>query len=598
MSLLGELKRRNVLRVATVYVVAAWLVVQVVATIAPAFGFGVDAVRITLIVLVITFVPVLIVSWVFEITPQGIRRETALELTRAADGRRGRRLDRVLSVLLVLALGYFAFDKFLLDPIRDRRELEAARVTERDSTRQNTEAGASIAILPFANLSSDPEQEYFSDGVSEEILNLLARVPGIRVISRTSAFSFKNRNVQVGDIARTLDVGYVLEGSVRRSGDRVRVTAQLIEAASDIHVWSQSYERTLGDVFAIQDDVARSVLPAISAELTGSAPTVPRTDATAYALFLQAQYFFLQRTAAGLDRAEEYVMSALDVDHLYAPAWTLLGSIYINQGYLGRRTREEAFLRAGEAIGRALGVAPDYPLAHSARAWVAMAFERDFTAAAEHFRNALTLAPNNSTILGNCAALAIELGRLDYALQLAEGTIRFDPVNSVGHGRRADALLRLGRYREAEQAARKALELSPGMSYAASSLALVQLLQEQPAVALETAQMIEDEPARQFVVALATYRQGKREASDEVLEAVQTRHAHDAAFYIAAAHARRGEIEEAFAWLNRAIEERQSVTGIRTEPLLGGLHGDPRWQQALERLGLADHQIANIAFPQ
>lgn len=596
MSFLDELKRRNVIRVATAYVVAAWLVVQVVGTIAPAFGFGVGAVRITVILLTIAFVPVLVLSWVFEITPGGLKREADLAQSPVNARFPGHRLDRIILLLLTAALGYFAFDKFVLDPARDLEQIETARREGQAEAVLESYGENSIAVLPFVNLSSDPEQEYFSDGITEELLNLLARLPDLRVISRTSAFAFKGRSMKIGEIARELGVRYVLEGSVRRSGERLRVTAQLIEADTDRHLWSESYERPLGDIFAIEDEIAESVLPAIQYQLTGRPPTAIRTDPAVHALHLQAAHYYLQRTAAGLERAVEYASRALAIDPDYAPALTTLASAYINEVNLARRPREQGYRLATEAIDHALSVAPDYALAHSARAWIAMSYERDYAGAARHFRRARSLAPNSGVVLGNKATLAVTLGRLADARELTERGIELDPVNSVGYANRADQLIRLNRPAEAEQAARKALELSPGGSHALSNLALAQLLQEQPAAALQTAETIENEAARQLVLALAHYAAGQWDEADQALTTLQRQHAHDAAYYIAVTHAWRNEIDAAFEWLERAVDEGQSVFGIKTEPFLRVLHRDPRWEHTLERLGLADSQVAAVVL--
>lgn len=595
MSFLGELKRRNVIRIAMAYLVAAWLVIQVVETIFPAFGFGSGAVRATVIALAVLLVPVLVLAWVFEITPEGLRRESDLErdtIPRPS----GRRLDSLILILLALAVGYFAFDKFVLDPVRDREQTAAAREAGRAEAVVEAFGDSSIAVLPFANLSTDPEQEYLSDGISEELLNLLTRVPGLRVISRTSAFSFKGRNVKVADIARELGVRYVLEGSVRRAGDRVRITTQLIEAPSDRHVWSESFERSLDDIFAIQDEIAEAVLPAIQQQVTGRPPTALRTDPAAYSLYLQASHFFLQRTGAGLDLALEHVQRAIEIDPGYEPSWTLLASVYINQINLGQRARDEGYRLAAEAVGRALELGPDSALAHSARAWIAMAWEGDYATAAAHFRRARSLAPNSVPVLGNNTLLAVRLGRLDDALRMTERALELDPANSVLHANRADQLTRVGRPAEAEQSARKAVALNPGSSYAHSTLALALLLQEQPRAALEAAEGMENEAARQAILALAHYDTGDAQAADAALAALGDRHAHDAAYYIAIAHAWRNEVEEAFSWLNRAVDEGQSTFGIRTEPFLRSLHDDARWAALLERLGLAAGQTADIVL--
>jgi TolB-like protein/Tfp pilus assembly protein PilF len=593
-SFFTELKRRNVLRVAIAYLAGAWLLSEVAITLFPLFGFSDTPGRIVVILLAIGFPLFLVFSWIFEITPEGLKLEKDVQREASLTRKTDKKLDRAIIVLLILAVGYFAVDKFILEPGRVADIVEETTQQVRSEALLESYSDQSIAVLPFVNISADPKQEYFSDGITEELLNLLARVPGLRVISRTSAFSFKGRNVKIGDIAKELGVRYILEGSVRRFDDRVRVTTQLIEATTDRHVWSESYERTLGDIFAIEDEIAASVLPAIEYQLTGRSPTVRRTDPAAYSLYLQGSHFFLQRTAAGLDLALEYALRAIEIDPEYAPAWTLLGSAYINQVNGGKRPWAEGYRLATEAIDRSLALAPDYALAHSARAWVAMAQERDYAAAATHFRRARALAPNNAVVLGNNSVLAVRLGRLDEALQLTERSIELDPVNSVDYANRSDQLIRLGRPAEAERAARKALALSPGMSSAQSNLALSLLLQEQPMAAREAAQTLENETVRQAILALAYFGAGDWEAADRALASLEQRHAQDSAYLVALVHAWRGEVDDAFRWLDKAIEEKQSVLGIRTEPFLRALHDDPRWEITLEKVGLGNRQVDAI----
>jgi len=596
MSLLNELKRRNVFRVAVAYLAAAWLLIEVSGTIFPMFGFGEAPARIAVILLAIGFPLFLVFSWIFEITPEGLKLEKDVQREASRTRKTDKRLDRAIIVLLILAVSYFAVDKFILEPERVADIVEETTQQVRSEALLESYGDQSIAVLPFVNISADPKQEYFSDGITEELLNMLARVPGLRVISRTSAFSFKGRNVKIGDIAKELRVHYILEGSVRRFKDRVRITTQLIEATTDRHVWSESYERTLDDIFAIEDEIAASVLPAIEHQLTGRPPTARRTDPAAYSLYLQGSHFFLQRTAAGLELALEYALRAIEIDPEYAPAWTLLGSAYINQVNGGKRPWAEGYRLATEAIERSLSLAPDFALAHSARAWVAMAQERDYVAAAAHFRRARALAPNNAIVLGNNSVLAVRLGQLDEARQLTERSIELDPANSVNYFNRSDQLIRLGRPVEAEQAARKALALNPGMDSAQSNLALSLLLQEQPVAAREAAQAIDNEPVRQTILALAYYDAGDWEAADHALESLAQVHAQESAYLIALVCAWRGEVDDAFRWLDKAIEEKQPVFGIRTEPFLLALHDDPRWEVTLEKVGLGNRQVGDIVL--
>jgi TolB-like protein len=259
MSLYQELKRRNVIRVAIAYLAASWLLIEAAETIFPLYGFGDAPARIVVTVLAIGFPLFLVFSWVFEITPEGLKKEKDIDRAASVTHKTGKKLDRVIIVLLALALGYFAVDKFVLDPARDVELVEETAQQARSEALVESYGDKSIAVLPFVNMSADPEQDYFSDGISEELLNLLAQIPDLRVISRSSSFSFKGKDIAVPEVAQQLHVAYVLEGSVRKAGDRVRITAQLIEARSDTHLWSQTYDRTLDNIFAVQDEIAAAI---------------------------------------------------------------------------------------------------------------------------------------------------------------------------------------------------------------------------------------------------------------------------------------------------------------------------------------------------
>ena len=260
MSLLTELKRRNVLRVVAGYVAVSWLAIQIVETLFPMFGLSDAAARGVVIALAIGFIPALVFAWIFELTPEGFKRDA--EVDHGAPGMRelGNRFDRLIIVMLVFAVAFFAFDKFVLDPARDVAREAAAEQRGRSRALVESYGEKSIAVLPFVNMSSDPEQEYFSDGIAEELLNLLAQIQELRVISRSSAFSFKGKDIEIPEIAERLNVAHILEGSVRKSGNKIRITAQLIEASTDTHLWSQTYDRELEDIFAIQDEIAADVV--------------------------------------------------------------------------------------------------------------------------------------------------------------------------------------------------------------------------------------------------------------------------------------------------------------------------------------------------
>jgi TolB-like protein len=367
MSLLGELKRRNVFRVGAAYVVTSWLVIQVVETIFPAFGFGAAAVRIATIALSIGLLPTLVFAWAFELTPEGLKKEKDVDRSQSITPQTAKKLDRMIMVVMAMALGYFAFDKFVLEPQREvveaeqqQAEVQRAREEGRSEARVDSYGDASIVVLAFQNVSSDSDQEFFADGVSEEILNLLAAIPELRVISRSSAFTYKDRDVPIPQIASELNVSYVLEGSVRKAGDRIRVTAQLIEGGTDTHLWSQTWDRTLNDIFAIQDEIAADVVSQLQVSLIGALPTTRRTDPEVFSLTLQArQLLEAAYNSAEHPRINDLLVRALAVDPDYVPA--LEAKIHLDRLMMesGQLSREEGDERWREYRSRILAVDPN-----------------------------------------------------------------------------------------------------------------------------------------------------------------------------------------------------------------------------------------------
>jgi len=253
MNFLAELRRRNVLRVGAAYIVTGWLIIQVVETVLPAYGYGDAAIRLVVTLLAIGLIPSLIFAWAFELTPDGIKKEKDIDRTHSITPTTGKKLDRIIMVILALALGYFAVDKFVFSQSRETAIAETARQEGRSEALVESFGDHSIAVLPFVDMSPQGDQEYFSDGIAEELLNLLAKIPELRVISRSSAFSYKGKDINLADVARELNVAHILEGSVRKAGNQVRITAQLIDARSDTHLWSETYDRPLDNIFAVQD---------------------------------------------------------------------------------------------------------------------------------------------------------------------------------------------------------------------------------------------------------------------------------------------------------------------------------------------------------
>jgi len=324
MSLVPELQRRNVIRVATAYVVAAWLIIQIAETTFPVFGFSDNVVRVVIIVLGIGLIPAIVGAWVFQLTPEGLKRDKGAGETSATSKNASRNLDRAIIVTLVLGLSYFAIDKFLLAPDRAaEREAEVAEQARAEAI-VGFYGDRSIAVLPFANMTSDPEQEHFVDGIAEEVLNLLSRIRELRVISRSSAFAFKGQNLEIPDIAERLDVAHILEGSVRKVGNTVRVTAQLIEASTDTHLWSKTYERDLDDVFAVQDEIAADVAKNLEITLLKPLPKSRYVDPDVIALTAQAEQLNQTRPDGVGGKIYTLMTRALEIDPEHIPALSMM----------------------------------------------------------------------------------------------------------------------------------------------------------------------------------------------------------------------------------------------------------------------------------
>jgi len=467
MSLFAELKRRNVLRVAMAYVVAAWLIVQVVETIFPAFGFGDAAVRLVVVVLAVAFIPILVCSWVFEITPEGLKKETDVSREHSITRFTAKRLDSVIMILLALALGYFTFDKFVLDPSRDAQLVEETFQKARSEALLDSFGDKSIVVLPFLNLSSDPEQEYFADGISEELLNLLAQIPELRVISRSSAFSFKGKDIAIPVVAEQLNVAHVLEGSVRKSGSRVRISAQLIEAHSDTHLWSDSYERDLTalNIFAIQSEIARSISLALGSVLTSGdrqrLSMVPTENLDAYYAYHLGRQRMINRTVESLKQAADLFRQAVELDPDYALGYVGLADSYMLLGDYGDLGLEEMVAKALPAVERALELddrlAPAYASLGAIRTKM-----YDFPAAEIAHQRAIKLDPNYATSYHWYGDMLINfLGRPEDAAPLLEIALELDPLSPSIIVTLGQAYEGLGLFDEAMNQYTRAKDIAP-----------------------------------------------------------------------------------------------------------------------------------------
>jgi TolB-like protein/predicted Zn-dependent protease len=469
MSLIAELKRRNVFRVGAAYAIVAWVLIEVAHTAFPTLQLPDWTTTLVTVLLIMGFPVALVIAWAFELTPDGLKLDTAEDSTEPVTRKARSKLDLAIVGLLVLAVVYFAVDKFVLKAEPDPVEVIAEEISSADPLEpvpaaEPIEREKSIAVLPFANMSGDPEQEFFSDGISEELLNVLAKVKDLRVTSRTSAFAFKGTNTSIPEIAKQLGVKHVLEGSVRMAGGRVRITAQLIEVENDSHLWSESYDRDLADIFAVQDEIAAKVGEALKVALLGanSNPIGPsrETSIGVYSDYLLAKIKSEDATFKNLAEAERLLKSVIERDPDYTPAYAALAETYSNMGGTGRYSVSEASARMMPLVEQALSLDGDL-----AEAWQHLAFihqvNGDFEAARAAAEKALELGPRNPVVLRSQIYNSIPTREPKQALVYADELLRVDPLSPESLRWIGQLDLRLGRLDDADRVLARMRSIDP-----------------------------------------------------------------------------------------------------------------------------------------
>ncbi|HSE13611.1 MAG TPA: BTAD domain-containing putative transcriptional regulator [Rudaea sp.] len=579
-SLFSELQRRNVLRAAAFYIAAVWALAQGIAQLGPAVGAPEWTTRWFLVAAVIGFPLWIAFAWFYEFTPEGLKRESEVEPHESITRHTGRKLDFAIIGVLAVAVVLLLTDRLVLHHAANGETAAPAK---------------SIAVLPFLNLSSDREQEYFSDGIAEDLLNLLAKVQSLQVAARTSSFALKGQKLEIPEIGRRLRVANVLEGSVRRAGDAVRITAQLIRAADGYEIWAQTWNRKFDDVFAIQDEIASDVARQLEVKLLGTAPTAHSADPKAYALVLQARQLMRQGTAPSLDQAIALSQQAIAIDSAYAEPWSIAAGAYINQANKGLKPIDESYRLARAAVDKALAIDPKLVGAHLQLSRIASDYDNDLAAAARHIEHALALEPANLDAISAAAGLEQNLGRLEQAARLDEYAVAHDPLNPKSHGSLAYDYSRLGRIDEAIASYRTALRLSPGRVGTAYNIGELLLRKGDAAAALDQMQQEADENWRLMGLTMAQHALGRKAESDASLRELIARYETDSAYNIAYVMAFRGETDRAFEWLKKAVAYHDTgLVEIGTDPMFASIHDDPRWLPFLREIGKSPEQLAQI----
>jgi len=583
LSFVSELNRRNVFRVAVVYVVTAWLIAQVAGLAADSFGAPAWVMKMIITMLALGAPVALVMAWAYELTPGGLRRDSGSATRQAPAGK----LDRSLMIVLITALAYFAWDKFILDPQRDEALLESVITQPVEALPQN--AGQSIAVLSFVNMSDDAGNEYFSDGLSEELLNLLVKIPELRVAARTSSFSFKGKDVKISQIGKELNVTHVLEGSVRKAGDQIRVTAQLIKADDGFHVWSETFDRNLDDVFVVQDEIAAAVVRGLKVPLLGELPEQRPTNPEVYTLYLQGNYLNQLGGSENNQRAMQALKQALAIDPEYAPAWSSLQYSYSGLVRYGELPRDEGIALAMQALDKALEIDDQLVSAWAGIAWVKKSYFWDWQGARAALEKALKLEPNNPTVIGAAASLASTLGELDKAIELFERNVESNPLGLNPLFALATRYVAVGRHVEARTLYERVLALNPEHSSARTRIAGTYLHDDQPEEALAKLTGLPDGATFRLIKAAALFDMGEAQkaqmALDDFLQSPRPAGPTSTAYI----YAWRGENDEAFEWLEMALKQRDTgLTSILGDPVLARLKDDPRFPIFLEKMGLRE----------
>ena len=578
-SFFAELKRRNVYKVAVAYIVAGWALSQGIAQVLPVFDIPNWVVRF-LVILIILGLPVALgLAWAFEITPEGIKRTEDVDVTQPHSFGGAWIYVAILGAVISVAL-------FFLGRYTAR---ESASAVHTESVTRIPQK--SIAVLPLLNESGDPGDEYFSDGLSEELISALGQIRNLKVIGRSSSFRFKDRKEEPKTIGEKLGVSTLLEGTVRKQGDKVRIVAELINAADGAELWSRIFDRELKDIFAVQAEIAQAVAASLELTLLGAKDT-PATDAStksveAHNAYLQGHFYFARRNVEDYRKAISFFDQAIRIDPDYALAYAERAEAWTFIGDLSPEEKKEAWAAARRDAEKAVAAGPNLAEAHAALGWVRFFSEWKFAEGLSELRRARELAPANPTANDLLARVLIYVGQIEEAEKLARQAIELDPLAYLARGNLARILLAEGKLDEANAEARKSAELQPAGAGNHRWQAVVAVLRGDGEAALREAQLEPNEGYRRFELALAHYARGDRPAADAALAEMVARDRNLLAYQIAEVYAWRGETDKAFEWLQISYDNHDTgALSLLIDPLMRGLRGDPRYKGILEKIGL------------
>ncbi len=583
-NLFAELKRRNVYKVAAAYAIVGWLIVQIATQVFPFFEIPNWAVRLVVLLIVAGFPIALVLAWAFEMTPQGIKR------TETADASHLHSRNRIWIYVVVIGAG-LSLGLFLLGRYSASRPISIARETQKTAAAPEK----TIAVLPFANLSRDPDNAYFAAGIQDEIITRLSKVSDLKVISCTSTQRFKSAPDDIPAIAAQLRVANVLEGSIQRTTDTVRVNVQLIKAATDDHLWADTFDRRLTDIFAVESEIARTIAETLRAKLSGSEQNAiaarPTENTEAYQLYLRGRYFWNKRTGQNLNKAADYFNQAIAADPSYALAYVGLADSYVLMPLYAAGTPHDCNPKAKAAAEKALQIDDQLAEAHSSLAEI-FCFDLELLRAVPEFERAIELNPNYPTArqwFGSSALTA--LGRFDQAIAQVKRAIALDPLSLVINSDLGNSYYRARRYDEAIKQLRKTIDLDPDFYYAHWNLGSALKAKGDVAGAIEQyekARALNGDPSMLGLLGNAYGAAGRKDEAIKIRDELETlsKQRYVSAYSFALVYLGLGDKDEALHRLEKSYEDRagESLRFIRVDPLLDPLRGDPRFDALAEKI--------------
>ncbi len=580
-SFFAELKRRNVYKVAVAYIVGGWALSQGIAQVFPVFDVPNWVIRLIVLLMIIGLPVALVLAWAFEITPEGIKRT---ETADAMPGIARRKKHAWIYIVVIGAL--FSIGLFFLGGYMARNSHASS----------NESAAKSIAVLPFDNLSRDPDNAYFAEGMQDEILTRLAKVADLKVISRTSTQHFKSTPEDLPQIAKQLGVTNILEGSVQKAKDQVRVNVQLINALTDAHLWAEIYDRKLTDIFSVESDIAKTIADTLQAKLTGSEQTAiskkPTANPEAYELYLKGRFFWNKRTGNDLKTAADYFQRAIDADPSYANAYAGLAESYLLIPLFGAGMPSDFFPKASAAAKRAIELDETSAEGHAALANLYCMDDFNPPASEKEFQRAIALDHNYATAhhwFSN--SLLVTMGRFDEAIKEGKRAVELDPLSLIINADLGSTLMLSRRYDDAIAQLRSTLALDPNFAYAHWNLGEALYLKGDSTGAIaeyEKAASLDNDPEIQALLARAYVETGKKEQALEILRKLSetAQHQFVRGYLFALIYIGLGDKTTAIQYLERCSQERENIdlNWIKVDPLLDPLRGEPRFEALVQKV--------------